>query len=91
MKLEFVSYDGAYPNLCSGQLIMAIDGVEVIFPSYCLSSGGGVSFDKNWSENVSKGAWRISQYPDNFPDELKALAVELVNANIPHGCCGGCV
>ena len=90
MKLEFVSYDGAYPNLCSGQLVMAIDGARVDFPSHCLSSGGSVSFDKDWSENVTDGPWSISQYPEGFPEELKAAAVDLVNENVPYGCCGGC-
>ena len=29
--VEFISYDGAYPNLCSGQLRVRIDGEEVVF------------------------------------------------------------
>ena len=31
MNIEFVSYNGAYPNLCSGKLIVKIDGKEVSF------------------------------------------------------------
>lgn len=31
MKIEFVSYDGEYPNLCSGMLTVKIDGVETTF------------------------------------------------------------
>jgi hypothetical protein len=76
MKLEFISYDGGYPNLCGGTLIMSIDSVEIEFPSCCLSSGGGVSFDEDWQD---------------FPDELKEEALRLVNDNIPQECCGGCV
>lgn len=30
-KIEFVLYDGAYPVLCSGKLIVRIDGKEVSF------------------------------------------------------------
>lgn len=51
-RLEFISYDGGYPNLCRGNLIMELDGKELKFPKYCLSSGGSVWFDDNWSENV---------------------------------------
>ena len=91
MELTFVSYNGAYPNLCSGQLVLAIDGVPVTFPSYCLSSGGCVSFDDDLNENISEGEWDISNYPKDFPEELKREAVALVNENIEHGCCGGCV
>lgn len=91
MELTFVSYDGAYPNLCSGHLILAIDGVPVEFPNYCLSSGGNVSFDDDWNEDVQEGEWDISDYPKDFPESLKGMAVSLVNENIPHGCCGGCV
>ena len=29
--IEFISYDGAYPNLCRGTLILRIDGTEVVF------------------------------------------------------------
>ena len=30
-KIKFVSYSGAYPNLCSGKLVVNIDGKEVSF------------------------------------------------------------
>lgn len=29
--IEFVSYNGEYPNLCSGKLVVKIDGKEVSF------------------------------------------------------------
>lgn len=31
MKIEFVSYTGKYPNLCSGMLTLRINGEEVRF------------------------------------------------------------
>ena len=31
MKIEFVSYNGAYPNLCSGTFIVKLAGVEISF------------------------------------------------------------
>jgi hypothetical protein len=90
-RITFVSYDGAYPNLCSGDLVLAIDGEPIAFPSHCLSSGGSVSFDEEWNENVSEGDWSISEWPSDFPEELKNEALDIVNGNISHGCCGGCV
>ena len=49
-KVEFVSYDGKWPNLCSGKLVLSIDGVTVEFPEYCMNSGGSVWFDEEWME-----------------------------------------
>lgn len=31
MDIEFISYDGEYPNLCFGTLVVKIDGVETSF------------------------------------------------------------
>lgn len=91
MSLKFVSYSGKYPNLCSGTLVLAIDGVEIIFPSHCLSSGGRVYFDNEWNAYIESGEWDICEYPDGFPDSLKEDAVRLVNENVRYGCCGGCI
>jgi len=87
----FVSYDGGYPNLCSGTLVLFVLGKKVVFPDYCLHSGGSVSFDKDWNEHVSSGEWSITEWPDNFPEDFKEEAVRVVNDNVPSGCCGGCV
>lgn len=87
--VEFVSYDGAYPNLCSGTLILKINGVERTFPKYCMQSGGSVSFDKDWNETVTSGLWSV-----DVPEDLYYLKEEIercVNKYVPHGCCGGCV
>jgi hypothetical protein len=86
-----IKYDGVYPNLCSGMLIIEIDNNTYTFPDYCLESGGSVTFDSNWEEHVSEGAWLVNEWPDGFPDELKSEALELINQEIPQGCCGGCI
>ena len=91
MKLEFVSYDGAYPNLCSGTLTLKLDGKKIIFPSYCLKSGGSVSFDYEGNEEIEEGSWSIIEFPNNFPESLETEAKQLVNDNVEYGCCGGCV
>ncbi|MEA1998186.1 MAG: hypothetical protein U9N61_02520 [Euryarchaeota archaeon] len=86
-----IKYDGAYPNLCSGNLSVIIDGKEWMFPQYCLISGGYVSFDENWTDTVGKGPWSVFNWPKDFPDNLKEPVLDAINENIPHGCCGGCV
>jgi hypothetical protein len=88
-RVEFVSYNGAYPNLCSGALVLSVDGVQM--DGFRLSSGGSVSFDDDWNENVSRGPWSISDFPDGFPEDIKSEAEAVVNAHVDCGCCGGCV
>ena len=90
MKIE-IKYNGCWSNLCSGRLIVIIDGKEWVFPSYCLSSGGGVSFDDEWNDEVTEVEWTITKYPKDFPEELKQAVENAVNDEIPHGCRGGCV
>ena len=86
---EFVSYNGAFPNLCSGKLVVKVRGRKWVIER--LESGGRVTFDENWSENVSKGPWSISEWPKGFPEEYKEDVVKLVNEEVSLGCCGGCV
>ena len=86
-----IEYDGDYPNLCSGQLVVYIEDKQWVFPSHCLSSGGNVWFDDDWCEHVESGEWCISEWPEEFPEDLKPLVEQLVNDEIPFGCCGGCV
>lgn len=86
--VEFISYSGAYPNLCSGELVLKINGETVYFEN-ALSSGRAVWFDGDWLEHVESGAWSIS-VPEKYL-EFKDKIEECVNANIPWGCCGGYV
>lgn len=37
-----IEYDGRWPNLCSGHLIIWIDDVKWDFGSHSLSSGGSI-------------------------------------------------
>jgi len=86
-----IEYNGKYPNLCSGNLTVTIDGKEWIFPDYCLLSGGSVWFDENWSDHVSSGPWEIDEWPEGFPEELKEDVLCSINNEIAWGCCGGCI
>lgn len=57
--VEFVSYDGAYPNLCTGQLVLKINGQVREFSRHCLQSGGTVWFDNDWNAHIESGRWSI--------------------------------
>ena len=91
MNEIIINYDGGFPNLCSGDLSVEINGELWRFPDYCLHSGGGVTFDENWSEEISLGNWIIDEWPEGFPEELREEVLERINEEIPQGCCGGCV
>ena len=101
-NVKFISYSGSYPNLCNGVLTLLIDGQLVHFGHdyskgnwqndgnydsfWC--SGGTIDFDTN---TVEEGEWNT--FRDQLPKIYQDLAWEIdevINANMPHGCCGGC-
>lgn len=88
--VEFVSYDGAYLNLCTGQLVLKINGQVREFSRHCLQSGGTVWFDNDWNAHIENGRWSIDPPPEDL-EPLRKEIEECINENIPHGCCGGCV
>jgi hypothetical protein len=85
-----IDYNGRYPNLCSGTLVVTIGEKVWNFGKDVLSSGGSVSFDEQWNEEVTSG-WLVSEWPEGFPDEYKEVVTDAINDEIPWGCCGGCV
>ena len=89
-RVKFISYSGRFPNLCSGTLTVEIEGQLVKIRGFC--SGGSVWFDDNWYEHVEEGPWSIDD--DDIPTqylEYKNEIIACMNANVPWGCCGGCV
>lgn len=86
-KVIFVSYDGEYPDLCSGELILCVNGK--IYSSVKLSSGGFCEISDD-EELVGKGAWDIAYAPKELADYLDEIR-QVVNENIEWGCCGGCI
>lgn len=85
-----IKYDGKYPCLCMGKLEVCVEGIDYAFPGG-LSSGGGVYFSKDWDASITTGDWSIRDWPENFPEKYKQEVTDWVNANVPHGCCGGCI
>lgn len=86
--IEFVSYDGKWPNLCSGELVLRIDGKERRLHRV-LKSGGMCGFTEHWDGYVEQGPWSV-----NLPEDLLGYKEEIervVNKNVEWGCCGGCL
>lgn len=87
-----VSYDGKYPNACSGKLTVEVDGKVVFSQGGCCHSTGCVWFDKDWQEHIETGklvfdvddlkdtSWLTSEIEDVIDEELSKV----------HVCCGGC-
>ena len=88
-RVEFVSYDGASPSLCSGELILEVDGMRFVFSR--LNSGGSAGVTPDGEEHCNEGEWEIREWPPGFPADCQQEALDLVNAKVPHGCCGGCI
>ena len=75
-------------NLCSGTLVLSIGDTEYVFNKYCMSSGGGT----NWqTDTIEKGEWSIVDWPIDFPEDRREEALDVINRNVTHGCCGGCI
>lgn len=85
--IEFVSYDGEYPNLCSGTLVVKVNGNEHVLDRVLVSRGWCTWED----EHIEHAPWDInlSDYPELMLYENEIL--ECVNSNVPYGCCGGCI
>ena len=102
--VEFISYNGAFPNLCKGELELKVNGELYTFGGSCLDnekkmymmfwhSGGECGYTKNYNEDiVLDGEWTICV--EQLPQELQQYANEidiLFNDNVSWGCCGGCL
>lgn len=92
--IKFISYDGKWPTLCMGTLVVEKDGKQYSM-KYVLESGGSCGFNKDYSESyIYKDKWSVCK--NDLPKELQndvdvKEITELVNENIPYGCCGGCL
>lgn len=100
--VKFVSYTGKYPCLCVGILTLEIDGEictfggghgepKAMYDSFW-SSGGSITSDKDWNFKVEHDEWVINA--DDLCLKYRQYAEEIdevFNANVPYGCCGGCI
>lgn len=105
--VKFVSYDGEYPCLCSGTLILNIDGQDWSFGhdwqdrygdehsedfKQFWSSGGSCGFISDEEGYIITGDWKVNK--SELPEQFRKYADEIykvMNENIKHPCCGGCI
>lgn len=93
MQQVRVEYDGEYPCLCAGHLQVWVGDDYYDFGDHCLCSGGCICHDEDWDMWAEEGDWSIDEtkIPKDFPMEYKDLLIDVINQEIPHGCCGGCI
>lgn len=93
--IEIVSYDGKYPNLCSGRLTLKVGGKEYVTQPgvLCVGDGAGCYGNSDGSYTVAVGDWCVA--PDKLPKEIRRYAarieVAVSEAGIERPCCGGCI
>lgn len=90
--IEFISYNGAYPCLCCGTLVIKVNGKEYTFDEDSFWVSGGSCYYSNEEEEVTTAPWIVLE--SELPEELKPYASEIeevINENILYGCCGGCL
>lgn len=85
-----IEYDGEYPRLCFGTLVVFIDEKRWNFPKDCLRSGGASYSDEDYYCSIEEGPWFVYDWPKDFPEYLKDDTLQAINDQIEHGCCGGC-
>lgn len=82
-----ILYDGEYPHLCMGTLVVVLDGVTWRFPGSPMMSGGACYENGE----TATGPWSIDEWPDGFPEEAKEAVLEKIDSEVQWGCCGGCI
>lgn len=89
--IEFVSYDGRYPCLCMGTLVIRVNGKTYRLKN-ALVSGGDVLSNHDFSDMWTvKGEWRVALYDYPELEPYKEEIARVVNENVEYGCCGGCI
>lgn len=101
--VKFISYDGKYPCLCMGTLILEIDGISCKFgygqfdkklnayPENCYPTFWQSGGTCHMNEPCEYDEWRIDI--DMLPEKFRKYAFEIdqvFNNNVDYGCCGGC-
>ena len=95
--VRFIEYTGGFPNLCTGILVLEVDGEiyefgchpDLFMPFW---DSGGSCICRDGEELVRRRAWTVDI--NVLPEELKKYADEIervFNENVEPGCCGGCI
>lgn len=98
-NVKFINYEAGPYCWCGDVLTVEIEDVIIHFGYHdeCdykrfWSSGGSCGFDADWNAIVETGPWCFDR--DDFPRCFDAYfedICDLFEANVPHGCCGGCL
>lgn len=88
--VEFVSYDGKWPCLCNGTLIIKVDGKTYSFDN-AMISGGRICHNSDWDMWSEQGPWEIDLEEHPELEQYKEEITRVVNINVRQGCCGGCI
>lgn len=88
--VEFIEYDGKYPNLCRGTLSIKVND-KTFHLENVMVSGGCICQGEDWDMWAEEGEWSVNldDYPELLPYEREIT--ECVNNNVEFGCCGGCI
>ncbi len=88
--LEFISYDGSFPNLCRGDFIINLYGRKWLLK---LKTGGSATCYGGAAEHITRAPWQLYEdyIPDDFPRDLIPAVLLLAEKHVPQGCCGGCI
>ena len=86
-----IKYDGKWPNLCSGHLEVWIGETYYDFGTYILQSGGCIKRNEDWDMWTEEGDWKVDLYEHPELEPYKEEITRVVNENVEHGCCGGCI
>lgn len=93
-KMFMYEYDGKWPNLCSGQLIVYMGDKKFEFERGALKSSGHVKKTRDGCYKAVQGEWYInnSDWPPDFPVAFREFLLYKINTDgqIPLPCCGGC-
>jgi len=75
-------------------------GDDTLYPKFW-SSGGSCGFDSSWNSYIEHNSWIESSFWRTYKDKDKdkeffieshlSELLSVMNANVPHGCCGGCL
>lgn len=105
MEIKFVSYNGSFPCLCIGDLVVKITGMvdiggatvtlldaEVDLGEVELISGGCYGFDDDGMDYIHKAPWiAIKHLPAWIDAEAQKDLLRQINEHVEFGCCGGCL
>jgi len=85
-----VTYDGEYPNTCSGTLTIHDDDELIYNKQYCCTSTGSAYFDKDGNDHIDSGEllWNEDE-AEKFSDEIQSIVKDVLSDF--YVCCGGCL